>query len=511
MHDPSLLPVDRVLLYESLIGGLPDAIAVLDLDGKILCWNSAAETIFATAPERALGRSVEEVTPPLESPVAKLTKPIQYPATISRADGKSVLLSVQLLPIRDEQGKVCGAFQVSRDVTAESSLDHQLIKQVQSMGQIGMWTYEIQSNQGWWSDQTYRLYGIPPGTPIAQDMALSRFPAKDREALTAALEKCVSEGTAFSLELRFRDASGQLRWVRSQCAPRLVEGTVTHLMGTFQDITEKYEAEQALHESEDLFHSLADNVPGLLWMSNPQGQGVYFNQRWMDFTGRSLTEGRSRDWKDIVHPEDWINAQGLYSQALAAQAPFERTYRLRHQDGKYRWVLERGVPRFHRDGSFAGYLANGTDITQERELRDRVELSERRLKHLMDTAPVGLFLADPEANVCYANQMFESVTGASEGSYIGQAWTHLIHPADQSSFLERWKGFISEEAPLDLEYRISKESGQELWVKMVAVKLHDGQYLGVLQDITELKTTERHLEEKRSYLSGIVNSNPDLI
>lgn len=509
MHDSAALPMDRISLYESLIGELPDAVIVQDLQGRIICWNQVAERLFEFEPETTTGQPLAALIHGHPLPASPDWEVQHFQSTKALKNGRNILISNRVVPIRDRTGEIHGAFHIARDITSESTANL-LMRDVQTNAKIGMWSYEPVHNQHWWSEQTYHIYGLPVGSPIDLELGLDRFLAEDRLRLEAALAQTQELGAPFDLELRFRTADGELRWIRTQGEVRTLHSGIRNIMGTIQDVTEKHEVELALCESKDLFHSLADNVPGLLWMSNPLGQGVYFNQRWQEFTGRTLPKGRAQDWKEIIHAEDWDSAQIAFSQALACQSPFERTYRLKHQDGNYRWILERGVPHFRRDGSFAGYLSNGTDITEERELRARVEDSQRQLKLLMDTAPVGLFLADSDANIIYANNTFEIITGSSATDYQGQGWTKLLHSQDRDRFPQAWRQFTETAESLNREYLITN-TDHELWVKVVAVKLAPGRYLGVLQDITELKTTERHLEEKRSYLSGIVNANPDLI
>jgi PAS domain S-box-containing protein len=103
---------------------------------------------------------------------------------------------------------------------------------------------------------------------------------------------------------------------------------------------------------------------------------TFFNQTWLDFTGRSLEQEWGVGWAEGVHFEDFQRCMDTYLEAFAARRPFEMDYRLRRKDGEFRWVLDRGAPRYTPDGTFAGYIGSCVDITDRRtleaELREAV-------------------------------------------------------------------------------------------------------------------------------------------
>ncbi|NEP12586.1 MAG: response regulator [Symploca sp. SIO2C1] len=125
---------------------------------------------------------------------------------------------------------------------------------------------------------------------------------------------------------------------------------------------------EALRESEGRFRTMADSAPVLLWISDTNGQYTFFNQSWLDFTGRTLQQETGKGWTEGVHPEDWQSVEDTYSSTLDNREDFQREYRLRRADGEYRWVVDQGTPRFLPDGSFAGYIGSVFDISDRREV-----------------------------------------------------------------------------------------------------------------------------------------------
>ena len=116
----------------------------------------------------------------------------------------------------------------------------------------------------------------------------------------------------------------------------------------------------------DHFQTMADGAPNILWMSDDTGRSAYFNQKWLDFTGRRREQVSGRNWVQSLHPEDREHSLDTYFAALAARQPFQMEYRLRRYDGEYRWILDTGVPHFAPDGRFIGFVGSGFDITERK-------------------------------------------------------------------------------------------------------------------------------------------------
>lgn len=135
-----------------------------------------------------------------------------------------------------------------------------------------------------------------------------------------------------------------------------------------------------LSESETRFRTMADNAPVLLWMAGPDEECDFFNQGWLQFTGRSMDQELGTGWAEGVHAEDLPHCMHTYFEALVARRPFSMEYRLRRRDGVYRWIYDQGAPRFEADGTFAGYIGSCVDITEQRQARDALRALAAELK-----------------------------------------------------------------------------------------------------------------------------------
>jgi PAS domain S-box-containing protein len=134
-----------------------------------------------------------------------------------------------------------------------------------------------------------------------------------------------------------------------------------------------------LRESEERFRLVANTAPVMIWMSGTDKGRTYFNQPWLAFTGHSLEEQLGNGWVQGVHPEDLENCLDAFANSFNRREPFQHEYRLRRHDGEYRWVLVHGVPRFDAEGSFAGYIGSGIDVSERKQAEAALSSVSRKL------------------------------------------------------------------------------------------------------------------------------------
>jgi PAS domain S-box-containing protein len=188
------------------------------------------------------------------------------------------------------------------------------------------------------------------------------------------------ESVETHLEYEGLRTDGRRMWLEVDVVP--VMNSSAELLGTqcsLRDVTERKRTAQALEESEQRFRLVANTAPVMIWVSGPDKLCNYFNQQWLDFTGRPLEAELGNGWADNVHSEDVSACLNTFSQAFAKREPFDMQYRMRRHDGEYRWVYNRGVPRFNPDGAFAGYIGSCYDITDRKLAEETLASLGRRL------------------------------------------------------------------------------------------------------------------------------------
>jgi len=199
----------------------------------------------------------------------------------------------------------------------------------------------------------------------------------DPEAGVASGKLLLSGGVFRDLEVKTRTKSGEIRTSLASAELIDLDGQPCVIAVT-ADITRLKRAEAALRESEQRFRLVANTTPVMIWMAGVDKLRTYFNRTWLEFSGCSLEEELGKGWVD-VHPQDLSQCLNTYTHAFDQRESFQIEYRLRRNDGEYRWIIDSGLPRFDADGSFAGYIGSAIDITERKLGKEALSMVSRKL------------------------------------------------------------------------------------------------------------------------------------
>lgn len=132
---------------------------------------------------------------------------------------------------------------------------------------------------------------------------------------------------------------------------------------------------------EQRFSLAVDQAPVMVWMSDTAKLCTYFNHGWLAFRGRAMNDELGQGWTEGIHPADRDQWRKNYSAAFDAREKFKLEYRLRRFDGEYRWIVDYGLPRYRRDGTFCGFIGSCMDVTDARRSEQELkELSSRLIE-----------------------------------------------------------------------------------------------------------------------------------
>ena len=177
------------------------------------------------------------------------------------------------------------------------------------------------------------------------------------------VRRLVSGAVIRNLAVRARMKNGENRMGSASAALIEINGELC-VLSLITDITELKRAKAAQRESEERFRLIANAAPVMIWMSGADSLCTYFNQCWLDFTGRPFEKEIGNGWAEGVHRDDLERCLDAYKRAFDRRAPYQVEYRLRRHDGEYRWILVSGVPRFDIDSSFVGYIGAAMDVDE---------------------------------------------------------------------------------------------------------------------------------------------------
>ncbi|REK17740.1 MAG: response regulator [Planctomycetota bacterium] len=157
---------------------------------------------------------------------------------------------------------------------------------------------------------------------------------------------------------------------------------IANLLG---ETLERQRVNEALEDSEERFRALADNVPQLAWIADPNGSIYWYNRRWFEFTGTTLGEMEGWGWQAVHHPEHLPRVVEKWRTHLAAGEAWEDTFPLRRADGQYRWFLSRAMPIRNADGSVRRWFGTNTDITERMVMEEALREADQRKDEFLAT------------------------------------------------------------------------------------------------------------------------------
>lgn len=211
---------------------------------------------------------------------------------------------------------------------------------------------------------------------------------EDQASFLQAWLTSVRTAQPFQAEMRLRiAATGEYRWHLDRAIPVFdAAGQVTQWVGAAIDIHELKHLQQTLLESEQYFRAMADHVPAMLWVTDPQGQCTYLNQQWYAYTGQTEDNALGTGWLQAVHPEDAPAARVAFIEANTHRTPFRVLYRLRRRNGRYRWALDAALPRFNAAGEYEGLVGTVLDIHERQLAEQGLQRLARQLRQSRDEA-----------------------------------------------------------------------------------------------------------------------------
>ncbi|MCG2750836.1 MAG: transporter substrate-binding domain-containing protein [Desulfobacteraceae bacterium] len=273
--------------YRLLADNTMDMICTLNDELGITYVNPACYPILGYSPEEMVGNSVEKYCD--EKTFAKMVfvmkggmvKGVKSQGTIFeveliRKDGGIVPMEIQGRLIFGEHGKPLKIQGVARDITerkkAEEALGHQdrLLREMGSIAKIGGWEFDPATGRGTWTEQTARIHDLDPKDETNVELGISFYQEESREKIEEAVQEAIELGKSYDLELELISAKGVHKWVRTMGKPRMENGKVVRIRGSFQDITERMQFRQRIEHLNRVLRAIRDVNHLIVHERNPQ-------------------------------------------------------------------------------------------------------------------------------------------------------------------------------------------------------------------------------------------------
>jgi len=316
-----------------------------------------------------------------------------------------------------------------------------------------------------------------------------------------------------------------------------------------EEISKREEIEAQLFESKERFRIMAETAPVMIWMAGTNGSRTYFNKNWLQFTGRSIKQDQGHGWTENLHSADYTRIIQKYENRFKAREPFTFVYRLRRQDGEYRWIMDNGVPRWNSNKTFAGYIGSCIDITNQKysqeelqdlyldmedqayakniqltqtdaalqsEIRDRKQIEERFRLLIENVDEYAIYMLDINGHIISWNKGAEKIKGYSQEEILGKHFSCFYTREDQENHVP--EQHLREARQVGkkeyMGWRCRKD-GSCFYADVVLTSIFDekGEFMGfakITKDITEKMKTELQLNEYSRRMQQLSHTLMDL-
>lgn len=306
-------------------------------------------------------------------------------------------------------------------------------------------------------------------------------------------------GLSPMVKLRFLTKDEQIRLMEFYVSEHNPNEQGWGFTGLLVDVTEKERLLNEFRESKDRYELVVRASNDGVWDWDIKTNKVYFSDRWKSMLGFTSEEiGNSlSEWTSRVHPQDLPLAYKELDRYFEGVADhYECLMRMRHKDGSWRWILDRGMTFKNEDGLPLRMAGSHTDLTHLKSVEEKLKAREQELKAIIDICPDGIVSLGSDKKIHFVNPAFFQITGmvlsdVIELSLLG-FWEKILHLFSVDGDIGLSELMVVEGKELTLRSKMSAK------VIKLSVRFHDGESIRqmlYLRDITIESEVDRMKSE----------------
>jgi len=274
-----------------------------------------------------------------------------------------------------------------------------------------------------------------------------------------------------------------------------------------------FPVERSLRDSAARLGALGEGVLPVLFTADADGNVVWVNETWREFSGLSVEASLGSGWKEALHEEDRDRVAVAWERAIRSGQMFETMVRLRGTGGRFRWFLARAATVPPRDGEATRWVGTAVDFTGWKETEEALRHEKALLRQVIDATPSLVFVKDREGRFVLLNQALARSYGTTVEELLGKTDADFNRTqAEVAHFLEDDRAVMDSRRVTTIpEEPVTGADGETRWFSTIKAPLlnDDGtcdKVLGVARDITEHRRDLVALRESEERLQTVVET-----
>jgi len=304
----------------------------------------------------------------------------------------------------------------------------ELLRMTSEMAKVGGWEFDVATMKGTWTDEIARIHELPPEQETNVELGLSFYTPESRIMISRGIQEAIGSARPYDLELEMVTAQGAHKWVRTVGFPIMEGDKVAKVKGTFQDITDRKHAEQALRESDVRFRSLFDSMLNgfaycrMLFENGVPVDFVYLevNGAFERLTGLKNVVGRKVT--DVIPGIREANPElfEMYGRTVSTGEPAQREQYVAPLDMWFSISVYRP-----QEGCFVAVF---DVITERKKSEQALRESEERISLILNSTEEGIYGFDQAGSCTFCNAAGVGMLGyRSEQDLLGKNIHDLMH------------------------------------------------------------------------------------
>jgi PAS domain S-box-containing protein len=244
----------------------------------------------------------------------------------------------------------------------------------------------------------------------------------------------------------------------------------------------------------------------MIWRADQTGRIDRWNRTMIETIGKPWEASETFNLVAKIDPAQRAEVEERWAKSVQLGIPYEDTYRILANDGKYHWHIVRAQPFRDDGGSIISWYGIHTDIDALKEAENALQMREHQLLHIIDTVPSMLWAASPTGEVTHISRRLREYSGRPLESFFNLGWEKFLHPDDFEETAKAFFRSMQTGESFSAVHRLRRADGEHRWHHAMGEPLRDPegkiiQWYGLSIDIDERKKAEDHLRETRAKLN----------